>query len=146
MATLTRSQLAAHPNFSKLVGVDAKSLAIKQSKRVRQSDKPLMNKLEAEWFSILSAQFPNYPRPRAQAKRYKLANGSWYKADVTASSWPVEMGTPKETAWECKGGKKMKGNAKGMLTIKVAAALWPEVRFILVWKENGNFKQQEILP
>jgi hypothetical protein len=114
--------------------------------RIRQSSRPLMNKLEAEWFAILSAQFPNYPRPRAQAKRYKLANGAWYRPDVTSSSWPDDGGWAKETAWECKGPKQMKNVARGMLTIRFAAAQWPEVAFWLVWKENGQWKMQRVLP
>ena len=52
------------------------SLCTKPGVRIRQDSKPLMNGLESEWFAILSEQFPNYPRPRAQAKRYKLANGA----------------------------------------------------------------------
>ena len=115
-------------------------------KRIRQDDKPLMNKLESQWFEILSAQFPNYPRPRAQAKRYKLANGAWYKPDITSSLWPVEGEGYKESAWECKGPSCMKNVARGLLTIKFAAAQWPEVVFYLVWKERGEWKQQRVLP
>ena len=113
--------------------------------RIRQDSKPLMNKLEAEWFAILSAQFPNYPRPRAQAKRYKLANGAWYRPDVTASSWPDEGGWARETAWECKGPSCMKNVARGLLAIKFAAAQWPEIAFWLVWKEKNQWKSQKVL-
>lgn len=117
-----------------------------EGKRVRQDLKPLMNKLEAAWFAVLNLQNVNYPRPRAQAKRYRLANEAWYKPDVTASCWPQEDGPDIETAWECKGPKEMKNMARAMLTIKVAAAAWPEVAFYLVWKEDGGWKQQRILP
>lgn len=119
---------------------------IKPAKRINQNSKPLMNKLESEWFAILNAQFPNYPRPRAQAKRYKIANGAWYKPDITCSSWPVENSPAQETAFECKGPKQMKNIDRGILTIKTAAHQWPEVRFVLVWKENGQFKTQHVLP
>jgi len=118
----------------------------KPSKRIRQSGKPLMNKLELEWFTIVSTLFPNYPRPRAQAKRYRLANGAWYKPDVTATSWPQTDGPATETAWECKGPRKMKNMARGMLAIKFAAAAWPEVAFFLVWKDAGCWQQQRVLP
>ena len=121
------------------------SLCTKPGVRIRQDSKPLMNGLESEWFAILSEQFPNYPRPRAQAKRYKLANGAWYRPDVTASSWPDEGGPSCETAWECKGPSCMKNVARGMLTIKFAAAQWPEVAFWLVWRERGEWKQQKVL-
>jgi hypothetical protein len=117
-----------------------------KSKRIKQDAKPLMNKLESDWFTILNAQFPNYARPRAQAKRYKIANGAWYKPDVTATSWPVEGGPSQETAWECKGPRQMKNIDRGMLTIKTAAHQWPEVRFVLVWKESGVWKTQHVLP
>ena len=116
------------------------------AKRVRQSGKPLMNKLETEFFNRLSPTFPNYPRPRAQAKRYKIANGAWYKPDITATSWPQEVGPDCETAWECKGPDCMKNVARGKLAIKCAAAQWPEVAFYLVWKKDGQWKQQRVLP
>jgi len=119
---------------------------VSEAKRIRQDDKPLMNKLEGQWFEILSAQFPNYPRPRAQAKRYKLANGAWYKPDVTASLWPVAGEAAREAAWECKGPSCMKNVARGLLTVKFAAAQWPEVAFYLVWKDHGEWKQQRVLP
>lgn len=114
--------------------------------RIKQERGPLLNKSEQEWFDILSAQFPNFPRPRPQAKRYRLANGFWYKPDVSATSWPADQGPARETCWEVKGPKQVKGVAKGLATLKVAASSWPEVCWILVWKENGQWKQQQVLP
>lgn len=108
-------------------------------KRLRQDTKPLMNKLEQSFFNYLKAELCNEPTLRAQAKRYKIANGAWYKPDITANVNGFE------TAWECKGPKQMKNMARAMLTIKVAAAQWPDVRWKLVWKENGQWKQQEVL-
>ena len=113
-------------------------------KRIRQDDKPLMNKLEGQWFEILSAQFPN-KSIRPQAKRYKLANGAWYKPDLTCSNFRLDSEIM-ETAWECKGPSCMKNVARGLLTIKFAAAQWPEVAFFLVWKDKGEWKQQRVLP
>jgi hypothetical protein len=118
-----------------------------EGKRVRQSSAPKMNKLEAEWFEIISRQFPNYPRPRAQAKRYRIGNGAWYKPDATATRWPAINGGPdRETAWEVKGPKYMKNVDRGILALKVAASSWPEVQFILIWKEQGVWNFQEVLP
>lgn len=131
---------------------DGSAAPVARPARIRQSSKPLMNKLEQAWFNLLSVQYPNYPKPRAQAKRYKIANGAWYKPDVTVSLWPNRnpdgsvRGADMETAWECKGPKQMKNVARGILTIKTAAAQWPEVRFILVWQERGKWCQQEVLP
>lgn len=126
--------------------MDQARVIVATEKRIRQNPKPLMNKLESEWFSILNSQFPNFPRPRAQAKKYRLANGAWYRPDITASQWPMPMLPATETAWECKGPKEMKNIARGILTLKFAAAAWPEVRFVLVWKEDGAWKEQDVLP
>lgn len=116
-------------------------------KRIRQSSKPLMNKLEQDWFNYLSRTLPADIRLRAQAKKYRLANGSWYKPDMTATTLDLGPALWRETAWECKGPKQMKGISRGMLTLKFAASAWPEVRFALVYKdESGNWKQENVLP
>ena len=107
--------------------------------KIRQGDKP-PNKLEAAWFEYLKLAQPN-GNVRAQSIRFRLANGAWYKPDFGA--WQIDG---RLHCWETKGGKRMKGHAKGMLTIKVAAALWPEVRFFLVWKDESRWQTQEVLP
>ena len=117
--------------------------AFAPAKRIRQSDKPL-NKLEREWQLILSVEFPNYPRPRAQAKKYRLANGAWYLPDFSVSTWPDPHGPSRETCWECKGPKAARWSRRGELTIKFAAAAWPEVQWILVWKERGEWQVQDV--
>ena len=114
--------------------------------RLRQDPKPLLNCLETEWWEMLKGQHPNYPRPRPQAKRYKIGNGAWFKPDFTASSWPVPDGPAQETAWECKGPEAGKNVARGKLAIKTAATQFPEVCFWLVWKEAGQWRQQRVLP
>lgn len=130
-------------------GVNVASLDIiaPAKKRIRQSSKPLMNKLEQDWFNYLSRTLPADIRLRAQAKKYRLANGSWYKPDMTATTLDLGPALWRETAWECKGPKQMKGISRGMLTLKFAASAWPEVRFVLVYKdESGNWKQENVLP
>jgi hypothetical protein len=112
----------------------------KPGKRLRQDTKPLMNKLEQSFFNYLKAELCNEPTLRAQAKRYKLANGAWYKPDITANVNGFE------TAWECKGPKQMKNMARAMLVIKFSATQWPDVRWKLVWKDGGQWKQQDVLP
>jgi len=114
-------------------------------KRIRQSSKPVMNKLEQEYFDILSAQYPNYPRPRAQAVRFKLCNGVTFTPDIFCASWPSEFGpvspaTP--TAFEVKG-KHAWDDA--IVKIKMAAHEWLEIRWVLAWKESGEWKTQLIL-
>lgn len=111
---------------------------VKEGRRVRQTDKPLMNGLEMEWFLELTRQGHRHIHP--QAKKFWLANGAWYRPDFTA------IVDGRETAWECKGPKKSKGVAKGLLTLKFAADQWKTVKFILVWKEGMEWRQQVIRP
>lgn len=118
---------------------DRSTVIAKPKKRLRQSSKPVLNGLETAWRDVLRATLPG-TAIREQARRYKIANGSWYRPDLTA----IVAG--QETAWECKGPKEMRGVAKGTMTIKVAAHLWPEVRWILVYKRDGQWVTETILP
>lgn len=110
-------------------------------KRIRQSRRPLLNKLETEWLSQLDRHI-GPGQAKAQAKRYKLGNGIWFKPDFTATVKLVG-GFTQETAWEVKGPHAFRG---GFENLKVAAHEWPEVRWILVWKENGLWREQQVLP
>lgn len=109
--------------------------AAEAGKRVRQNAKPLLNKLETSfWKEFLEFR---YPKAKPQALKFKLGNGIAYKPDfVDLSVQPVK-------AWEVKGPHAFRG---GFENLKVAASLYPEVRWMLVWKENGSWKVQEILP
>jgi hypothetical protein len=118
-----------------------------QGKRIRQDSKPLMNKLEAEFFNYLKALHAG-ANIRVQALRFRLGNGIWYKPDFvtqetsfTVSHQPLKV--VKQVAYEVKGPHAFRG---GFENLKVAAAQWPEVRWVLVWKEQGQWKQQEVLP
>lgn len=113
--------------------------------RVRQSSKPLLNQLELEWYRIILVKYPNYPRPRPQAVTFRLANGVRYSPDLFTPSWPGENPTTpfKPTAWEVKG-KRAWDDA--IVKIKVAAHEWPDIQWILVWKERGQWQEQRILP
>lgn len=104
-------------------------------KRLRQSQKRLLNKLETEFGARLCVAFP-YATFRAQAKTYRLANGVRYSPDFTAILDGVEH------AWEVKG-KHAWDDA--LVKLKVAAAAWPEIVFVLAWKENGEWREQRIL-
>ncbi len=105
--------------------------------RIRQDSKPLMNKLEKEWFSRISGT-ERFNSVRAQSKRFKLGNGIWFKPDATA----IDTMTGTETAWEVKGPHAFRG---GFENLKVAAGIYPEIEWVLVWKENGNWKVQRVL-
>lgn len=114
--------------------------------RIRQQSKPLLNKLETEFFSYLQANRLMPPAIRPQAKRYKIGNGAWYKPDFTQAADAFDRSDWREHAWEVKGPSKMKGVAKGLLALKAAAHQWPEVRFVLAWKEDGKWFEQEVKP
>jgi hypothetical protein len=80
----------------------------------------------------------------------ELANGIWYKPDffVPGSSYiSSEVGSlayPEQSiAWEVKGPHAFRG---GMENLKVAARVHPWCRFYLVWKLDGMWKEQEVLP
>jgi len=101
-------------------------------RRIRQSTKPLMNKLEGEWLAFYGKWFPViYP----QSIRFKLANGVWYKPDFIALK---EM-----TCWEIKGPHAFRG---GFENLKVAAHQYTEFKWVLCWKADGGWKEQVVLP
>ncbi len=125
----------ADGSFTKIKSVASKAAEPTPGKRLRQ-DKP-MNKLEREWFTVLQNQTRPIENLRAQAMRFRLSNGGWYKPDATG----VVAG--QLTAWETKGPHAFRG---GFENIKMAATQFPEWRWLLVWKERGEWRQQEVLP
>lgn len=107
----------------------------KPAKRVRQSSKALLNKLETEWLEQLNRNYSS-AFIASQAVRFRLGNGIWYKPDFF-----VFTGRP--AAFEVKGPHAFRG---GFENLKVAAGLYREVQWILVWKVNDTWAQQTILP
>jgi hypothetical protein len=117
----------AHPLESKIT---------QPKRRLRQSQKPLLNKLETQFWAHLCAAYP--PNTiHCQAKRYELARGIWYKPDFVVTY------AGQEIAYEVKGPKVFRG---GFENLKVAARVWPEVRFVLTWKAEKAWGFQAILP
>lgn len=116
-------------------GSTANGMTPKTGTRIRQSKKPLMNKLEQSfWNERLSLR---YPKAKPQAVRFKLGNGVNYTPDfVDLSVQPVK-------AWEVKGPHSWDD---AMVKLKLAAAIWAEVRWRLVWKKDGQWMEQEVLP
>jgi len=123
-------------------------------KRIQQSPKPLMNDLEAEFYARIKDQYPNYPPVRVQAKRYRLANGLTYTPDFSASIWPYDPAIaaqkygeqpfpPRETVWEVKGDW---ATDDAIAKVKMMAAAYPEIAVWLVWKVNGLWQEQLVLP
>lgn len=118
-------------------------VAAPTERRIRQSQKPIMNKLEAEFYETIKNRYPNFPPVRIQAKTFLIANGCRYTPDFTVSLWPQENGPAKETAFEVKGKHSWDD---AMVKLKVFASVWTEVTLVLVWKEFDGWKQQTILP
>lgn len=109
-------------------------------KRIRQSQKPLLNKLEEEWLDCLKLQFMDIS---SQSLRFKLGNGIWYKPDFVA--WPrgLESIDHRMRAYEVKGPFAHRG---GFENLKVAAHQYPQIKWTLCWKQDGKWKEQTVLP
>lgn len=113
--------------------------ATPSKKRIRQNPKPLMNKLETEFYRILCTRHGE-KRVKPQAMRLSLGNGINYKPDFTVLGVSCEQSF---FAYEVKGPHAFRG---GLENLKVAAHQWPEITFILAWKENGQWVEQRVLP
>ena len=102
-------------------------------KRIRQNPKPIMNKLEAEFHRITFAVLnePVY----IQSIKFKLANGLTYTPDFVCPRWPWE-------SYEVKGPHAFDG---ALDKLKIAATIFPHIKWVLVWKENGVWKNQVVL-
>jgi hypothetical protein len=112
--------------------------------RIRQSTKPLLNKLETEYFNRIKDLYPNYPPVRAQAKTFRLCNGVRFTPDLSCSIWPVDGGAARETCWEIKG-VQMWDDA--VVKAKMAAHEFPEICWRFVWKnKDGKWCEQILLP
>ena len=103
-------------------------------KRIRQSTKPLMNKLEQEWLNYRVATCHDNPIP--QSIGFRLGNGVVY--------WPDFVAPHFTSAWEIKGKQSLQDDS--VVKIKVAARLYPSIRWVLVWKHNGQWQEQVVLP
>ncbi len=128
----------SHPGFCGVEVAEAIKSG-KPPKRIRQSTKPLMNKLEGEWFAYLKTKYPSHAQYiYPQSVRFKLGNGIWYKPDL----WCPILGTW-GTCWEIKGPHAFRG---GLENLKVAASQYPNLCWMLIWKEHGDWKEQLVLP
>ena len=113
-----------------LASVPAQSSA----KRIRQNTKPMMNKLETEFFE--SQLKTMYSTPISiQAISFRLANGLRYTPDFVSLS--------NLKAWEVKGAWV---DGDSFPKLKMAAAVYPEIVWLLVWKKNGVWREQRVLP
>lgn len=107
-----------------------------RNRRIRQNHKPLMNKLESEFKEFHEKITGHTLIP--QAIKFRLGNGIYYKPDFVQFSNTFGL-----SAFEVKGPHAFRG---GFENLKVAASLYPQIRWILVWVEDGNWCEQVVLP
>ena len=105
-------------------------------KRIRQSTKPLMNKLESEFKAYYETLTGH--SLIVQSIRFKLGNGIWYKPDFILMCSTLGI-----KAFEVKGEHAFRG---GFENLKVAAHQYPRISWILAWKVNNTWNQQPVLP
>lgn len=137
----TRQRVQAAMEAANLLKKDIARACPRSKKRIRQSSKPLMNKLEHEFFLTLVPPFesPGW-RIVVQAMRFRLANGLWYKPDF------LKVGDDADSpvvAYEVKGPHAFRG---GFENLKMAAVQYPWIKWVLVWKESGEWQYQTVLP
>ncbi len=112
--------------------------------RLRQK-KALLNKTEAAFLAWISEQGgENYGPTLSQAITLRIANGCRYTPDFIRV-WKYEVNADITThsilAYEVKGF--MRGDAA--VKLKVAASIYPWIKFHLVTKKKGSWIIQEIL-
>lgn len=110
--------------------------------RIRQ-DRSGPNKLETEWGVRLKATYPNETF-RFGCLRFRLGNGIWYKPDFTCSHhWCRNRDDIIQAAWEVKGPKSWRG---GFENLKVAATTYTDWTWYLVYRSDGRWKEERVLP
>jgi hypothetical protein len=142
----SKSFRASNPHL--FSGPDSTSPPPKTGKRLRQSTKPLMNKLEQEFKDYMEDQLchaygDSYCELLPQALRFRLGNGIWYKPDFIFVNPLYHTPKIKLLAYEVKGPKSWRG---GFENLKIAATLYEWVEWILVWKDNALWRTQLVYP
>lgn len=104
--------------------------------RMRQDTQPKLNKLETRYLEEVLLHRYKADQIRSQDHRLRLANGAWYKPDFFIHHENLFI--------EVKGPKAFRG---GFEFLKIAKAVHPEYRFVLVWvaKRGGPWERQEVL-
>lgn len=107
----------------------------RSAKRLRQSSAPKMNKLEQEFYEALRNS--EMLCVNVQSISFVLGNGVKYTPDFCA--WNKD-GTMR--CFEVKGFMRDDAAVK----LKVAATMFPMIKWNLVWKVGPNWREQGILP
>lgn len=114
---------------------DSQTSPRKPKPRLRQSQRPLMNGLESEWHGTVMCSEAKHVR--AQSLTFRLANGLRFTPDTTYQL----NGQP--CADEVKGPYAREDST---IKLKMAANLYPEWRWRLVYKRDGQWVTETILP
>lgn len=140
-ADVDRVQQKREPSIHDAV---AKAVAVPAKKRLRQSSKPRLNKLETAWLAELKRRHPE-AWIHDQAIKLELAHGMFYKCDFFVIKRDLDFaeGPMWITAYETKGPKVFRG---GFENLKVAARAYPWIKFVLVWRDAGVWQEQHVLP
>jgi len=139
-----QDQIAAQYGSVRLITNGPVITNTKAKRRIRQTQKPLLNKLETRFESHLATRFLEediFP----QAIRLELARGHWYKPDFFVMDTMDIEGGHRGTFYEVKGPHSFRG---GFENLKVAARRFQQFRFVLAWRdnENGCWQKQMIMP
>lgn len=136
--------LKADVGTSEAHALMVKGYAPKKPKpRIRQPKSLYDSELEKEWHERMKSD-PRYGHGTITPKgiRFRLASGLHYTPDFV-------LRRPESYRLKCfevKGPRKAKGVSKGVAVLKMAAASWPEFTFVFVWKEDGQWQEQVIVP
>jgi len=129
-------KLNPHLNPGNAIGAPNREIFQKE-KMVRQSEKPLMNGLESEFYERLKLQYPD-SFICCQAFRLRIGNFAWYKPDFIVFS-PL---TGQIKAMETKGFSR----PASIVRLKAVATQYPWISWSLHWKKLGTWMEQAILP
>ncbi len=113
-------------------------------KVIRQSSKPKLNKTEQEFGTWLKARYPDSFIVE-QGLKFKLCNGVFFTPDCVVFS-PMS-GTV--DAYEVKGERRSDAawfREDSKLKSKFAAQQFPFIKWVVVWKQNGEWVTQIVLP
>lgn len=114
----------------------------KPKTRIRQPKSLYDSELEKEWHEyLLRVKNFNSEQVRPKGIRLRLPGGVFYTPDF------VWSGPTRPFIYEVKGPKASKGRANGERIFKIAAGYWSSCfTFIFVWREDGQWQQQVIVP
>lgn len=148
-AQLITARRALSPDAMQRSGVER--VGREQKKLIRQQTRDPRNQLEkmfeAEvlyWRKLRGELLDYYEH---QSLRFKLANGDFFSPDYPA----IEINPAGGVRWvcfECKGEKRsgrVKARDDAVSKVKFAAREYRHCRFVLVWRDGGEWKEQEVL-